>query len=112
MHSLQFSLLFFCLAPERSLAAWQFILCISRTLQVLRGMSLKMFSEKQTSEQTPSRTDLLQKTHRNLRIFQWFLGQDRTLEFLQKGGIFLYYLPVSDLFVYPSRNTDFCRLLL
>ncbi|XP_064316299.1 D-aminoacyl-tRNA deacylase 2 isoform X2 [Phalacrocorax carbo] len=59
---------------ERSLAAWQFTCCISRTLQVLRGMSLKMFSENQTSDQTLPRTDLLYKTHTNFCIFLWFLG--------------------------------------
>lgn len=47
-----------------------------------RGMSLKMISEKQTSDETPSCTDLSFKTHTNLCIIQWFLTQDRTLEFL------------------------------
>lgn len=45
---------FFFLTPERPLATWQFILYSSRTLQVLREVNLKMFGEKQSSDQTPS----------------------------------------------------------
>lgn len=57
------------MAPERSLAAWKFILCISRTLQFLRGVSLQMFSEKQTSDHTPSWTDVSYKTHEIWCVF-------------------------------------------
>lgn len=46
--------IFFFLTPERPLATWQFILCSSRTLQVLREVDLKVSGEKQVSDQTPS----------------------------------------------------------
>lgn len=54
----------FFLSPERSLAASQFILYTSRTTQSLRGMNLKIFSEKQTSDQIPFWTDVSYKVYK------------------------------------------------
>lgn len=74
-----FCLGFSSLARERSLAAWQFSLCISRTLQA--GWAWKWLVKNRL--QLKLHLVLISPVkHTNVCIIQWFLTQDRTLEFL------------------------------